>query len=114
MMVKTATAAKSTSEVYELYDKDGNAISENNLGKYLAVNSDGAVIGKADAPAVYDALGNEISLAGDVVDNDLVASTQNVTAALKMSFHVGADGTDNNKININIDAMTAKSLGVNG
>ncbi len=31
-----------------------------------------------------------------------------------MSFHVGADGTDNNKININIDAMTAKSLGVNG
>ena len=114
MTAKTATAAKSDSEVYEFYDKDGNAISENNLGKYLAVNSDGDVIGRADAPAVYDALGNEISLAGDVVDNDLVASTQNVTAALKMSFHVGADGTDNNKININIDAMTAKSLGVNG
>ena len=114
MTAKTATAAKSTTEVYEFYDKDGNAISENNLGKYLAVNSDGDVIGRADAPAVYDALGNEISLAGDVVDNDLVASTQNVTAALKMSFHVGADGTDNNKININIDAMTAKSLGVNG
>ena len=37
-----------------------------------------------------------------------------MTAALKMSFHVGADGTDNNKININIDAMTAKSLGING
>ena len=114
MTAKTATAAKSDSEVYEFYDKDGNAISENNLGKYLAVNSDGDVIGRADAPAVYDALGNEISLKTAVVDKDMVANTKNLTATLKMSFHVGADGTDNNKININIDAMTAKSLGLNG
>jgi flagellin len=114
MTAKTATAAQSKAEVYEFYDKDGNAISENNLSKYLAVNSAGTVIGRADAPAVYDALGNEISLKTDVVDKTLVAGTKNQTAALKMSFHVGADGTDNNKININIDAMTAKSLGVNG
>ncbi len=114
MTAKTAAAAKSENEVYAFYDKDGNAISENSLGRYLAVSSTGTVIGRADAPAVYDALGNEISLKTDVVDNKLVAGTKNMTAALKMSFHVGADGTDNNKININIDAMTAKSLGVNG
>ena len=114
MTAKTATAAKSSSEVYEFYDKDGNAISENNLSKYLSVDSNGTVIGKADAPAVYDALGNEISLADDVVGKTLVAGTKNLTASLKMSFHVGADGTDNNKISINIDAMSAKSLGVNG
>ncbi len=114
MTAKTATAAKSENEVYAFYDKDGNAISENSLGRYLAVSSTGTVIGRADAPAVYDALGNEISLKTDVVDNKLVAGTKNMTAALKMSFHVGADGTDNNKININIDAMTAKSLGLNG
>lgn len=113
MTAKTATAATSLKEVYEFYDKDGNAISENNLSKYLATDSDGNVIGRADAPAVYDALGNEIKLA-DIVSKDKVTNTQNQTAALKMSFHVGADGTDNNKININIDAMTAKSLGVNG
>ncbi|NDO48181.1 flagellar hook protein [Lachnospiraceae bacterium MD335] len=114
MTAKTATAAKSENEVYAFYDKDGNVISENSLGRYLAVSSTGTVIGRADAPAVYDALGNEISLKTDVVDNKLVAGTKNMTAALKMSFHVGADGTDNNKININIDAMTAKSLGLNG
>ncbi len=114
MTAKTAAAAKSENEVYAFYDKDGNAISENSLGGYLAVSSTGTVIGRADASAVYDALGNEISLKTDVVDNKLVAGTKNMTAALKMSFHVGADGTDNNKININIDAMTAKSLGLNG
>ncbi len=114
MTAKTAAAAKSENEVYAFYDKDGNAISENSLGGYLAVSSTGTVIGRADASAVYDALGNEISLKTDVVDNKLVAGTKNMTAALKMSFHVGADGTDNNKININIDAMTAKSLGING
>ncbi len=114
MTAKTVVAALSANEVYRFYDKDGNAVSENNLNKYLATDVTGAVIGKADAPAVYDALGNEISLKTAVVDKDMVANTKNLTATLKMSFHVGADGTDNNKININIDAMTAKSLGVNG
>ena len=114
MTAKTATAAHSANEVYEFYDKDGNAISENNLDKYLATDATGNVIGKADAPAVYDALGNEISLATDVVAAARVKNTKNMTAALNMSFHVGADGTDNNKISINIDAMSAKSLGVNG
>ncbi len=114
MTAKTVTAALSANEVYEFYDKDGNAISENNLTKYCAVDSTGAVIGRADAPAVYDALGNEISLATVISTDKRITSVHNQTAALKMSFHVGADGTDNNKININIDAMTAKSLGVNG
>ncbi len=110
----TVSAAQSSKEVYEFYDKDGNAIAENDLDKYVAADADGNFIGRADAPAIYDALGNEISLAEDVIDNKLVTGNKNLTAALKMSFHVGADGTDNNKININIDAMTAKSLGVNG
>ena len=113
MTAKTTSAAESTDEVYEFYDKDGNAISENNLDRYLATDSTGKVIGRSDAPAVYDALGNEIKLS-DIVKGNKVANTKNLTAALNISFHVGADGTDNNKININIDAMTAKSLGVNG
>ncbi|MDE7205581.1 MAG: hypothetical protein K2N90_00170, partial [Lachnospiraceae bacterium] len=99
-------------EVYEFYDKDGNAISENNLSNYFAVNTSKNIIARADAPAVYDALGNEIYLK-DIATN-FIGKSQNQTASLKMSFHVGADGTDNNKININIEAMTAKSLGVNG
>ena len=39
MTAKTVTAALSANEVYEFYDKDGNAISENNLTKYCAVDS---------------------------------------------------------------------------
>ena len=34
MTAKTAAAAKSENEVYAFYDKDGNAISENSLGRY--------------------------------------------------------------------------------
>ncbi len=112
MTANKAAAALSTDEIYEFYDKDGNAISENNLSNYFTVNTAGSVIAKADAPAVYDALGNELSLSD--IATSYIGKSQNQTAALGMSFHVGADGTDNNKININIDAMTAKSLGVNG
>ncbi|MBO5144821.1 MAG: flagellar hook protein [Lachnospiraceae bacterium] len=113
MTAKTAVAAESTQEVYRFYDKDGNAISENNLDRYLATDANGGVIGKADAPAVYDALGNEIRLA-DIVAQGRVANTKNLTAALNISFHVGADGTDNNKINVSIESLTAKGLGING
>ena len=34
--------------------------------------------------------------------------------ALKVSFHVGADGTSTNTIDISIEPMNAKSLGING
>ena len=34
--------------------------------------------------------------------------------ALSLTLHVGADATSNNQITLNIDAMSAKGLGVNG
>ena len=64
-------------------------------------------------PKIYDVLGKEVS-AVSVAANKLVTAVKDQTATLKMSFHVGADGTSNNKININIDSMSSKSLGVNG
>ncbi len=107
----TVSAAVNKTEVFSYYDKDGNAISANDLQNYFTAAGDGTVTttARADAPKVYDALGKEIKLnAKDVV------ATKDKTSALKMKFHVGADGTVNNQISLNIDAMSAKGLGVNG
>ena len=104
----TVTAAISNKEIFSYYDKDGNAISENDLQNYFTGNGATATP-RADANKVYDALGKEIKLN----TADVVAS-QDKTATLKMKFHVGADGTANNQISVNIDAMSAKGLGING
>ena len=93
------------------YDKDGNAIAENALGSYFSVDSSKNVVGKADAPRLFDAVGNEVKITDAVAQID---KTQDLTGALRLSLHVGADATDNNQISINIDAMSAKGLGVNG
>ena len=104
----TVTAAISTKEIFSYYDKDGNAIAANALGDYFTGDGTTATP-RADANRVYDALGHEIELSTD----DVVAA-QEKTAALNLKFHVGADGTANNKISVNIEALTAKGLGVNG
>ena len=105
------TGAAKAGDSAEFYDKDGNAISENALSSYFAVDSSKKVVGKADAARLFDAVGNEVKIADAAAKID---KTQDLTGALKLSLHVGADATDNNQITINIDAMSAKGLGVNG
>ncbi len=107
----TVSAAVSMKEVFSYYDKDGNAISANDLQNYFTASGDATVTvtARADASKVYDALGKEIEL-----DDGDVAGTKDKTADLKLKFHVGADGTTNNQISINIATMSAKGLGVNG
>ena len=116
----TVSAAYAKGDVFSVYDKDGNAISANKLDIYFSAGGataagEGAktVSANAGVPKIYDVLGKELS-AVSVAKNEQVTAVKDQTATLKMSFHVGADGTANNKININIDAMTAKSLGING
>jgi flagellin len=104
----TVSAAESKSEVFSYYDKDGNAISANDLDNYYT--GDGTTAkARADASKVYDALGKELSL-----DSTHVAADKHATQALKLTFHVGADGTSNNQISVNISALNAKGLGING
>ncbi len=108
----TVSAAQSRKEIYSFYDKDGNKIAANALDDYFTGKGKGtsvSVSARADANKVYDALGKEILLS-----SSYVAGTQDKTAALNLKFHVGADGTNNNKISINITALTAKGLGING
>ena len=103
------TAAKVADEPAEYFDKDGNSIPANALDKYFTVNADGDVVARGDAPKVYDAVGNQTELFADEV-----TATQDLTGALTLTLHVGADATDNNQITVNLDAMSAKGLGVNG
>ena len=109
VIAKTVTADSDDTKKAKYYDKDGNAISENALSKYFTTKSDGTVTPKADAPALYDAVGNKVD-----ADKDLIANLKDLTASLSLSLHVGADATSNNQITLSIDAMSAKGLGVNG
>ena len=108
-----ATAGYKNGDTVKYYDKDGNGIPENALSKYFSstTNAAGTVSStvKADAPLVYDALGNKIDAA--VAD---ISAKQDLTGALTLTLHVGADATSNNQISVNLDAMSAKGLGVNG
>jgi len=112
----TVSAAAYDQDVAVAYDKDGNAISANNLSQYYTATGAGeagtnGTIQSNAGVKIYDALGKELAL-DDM--KDYVFAVKDQTATLNLSFHVGADGTDNNKININIAAMSAKGLGVNG
>jgi flagellin len=116
-------AQKSGKELAVFYDKDGNAVSANALSNYFditqrptgtgAVNNnqhDKMPVAKAGAQ-LYDAVGTKLKM--DVI-SDYLALTQDETAALNVKFQVGADTSSSNKISVNIDAMTAKGLGING
>ncbi len=113
-VVATAiTAAESKNAQAKYYDKDGNAIAANALSNYFeaktATNGTTTVSVRADAPDLYDAVGNKIS--PDAAD---VSALQDLTHSLALTLHVGADATTNNQITLNIAPMSAKGLGVNG
>ena len=108
-----ATAGYKNGDTVKYYDKDGNGIPENALNKYFSsTTNDAGTVSSAvrtDAPLVYAALGNKIDAAA--ADN---SAKQDLTGAITLTHHEGADATSNNQISVNLDAMSAKGLGVNG
>ena len=110
---KSAKAGFGAGESFQYYDRDGNAIPKNALDSYYSstTDEDGNVTSspRADAPKVYDALGNETDLSADYV-----VGKQDLVGDLLLTLHVGADATSNNQITIALDAMSAKGLGING
>ena len=113
---KNLVAAEKENDVKRFYDKDGNAISANSLKDYFtAKDEDGTVVIMARAGVkLYDAVGNAIDMTTAFGDDGMVVADQNLVGDLKLKLHVGADATKNNQITINLQAMSAKSLGVNG
>ena len=111
VIATSVTAAKATQAKAQYYDKDGNAISANALSKYFVASGATPDIAKlTDAPTLYDAVGN----VDKSVSTDDIGALKDLTASLSLTLHVGADATSNNQITMNLDAMSAKGLGVNG
>ncbi len=113
IIATSITGAKATSAEAKYYDKDGNVIPKNALSNYVTATTatDGTTTVSAltGAPQLYDAVGNKDTVA--VAD---IGALKDLTGALSLTLHVGADATANNQITLNIDAMSAKGLGVNG
>ena len=104
-------AATGTHAAY--YDKDGNKLSENALSNYFTSTTDtnGTITTtQLKDKTLYDEFGNVAKV--DPAKN--IQTAQDQVGSLKLSLHVGADATSNNKIELNLDAMSAKGLGVNG
>ena len=109
------SAASSTKGLAAYYDKDGNKIAANELNEYFNTaytgrnDTQGKTTVLADAATVYDAVGNKTTL-----DDKTVKAVRDQIGDLQVSLHVGADATSNNQINMNIQSMSAKGLGING
>ena len=91
-------------EAQQLKDADGNEIAENGLYSYF--DEEGKYQG-----GLYLADGTAATSA-DVAG--FVKPVEKETGALELKLHVGADATTNNQISVKLDAMSAKSLGVDG
>ncbi len=99
-----------------LYDVNGNKISENGLDAYLDIAEDGTfaikdgktLYTKADGTGALDSTATAEDLANYIVVDDTKV------AALDLSLHVGADATQNNQITMEIEAMSASGIGVDG
>ncbi len=107
-------AASLATDIAQYYDKDGNEISANALKDYFSVQDDGAgtlTVCARTGTQLYDAVGNAVDMTLAGTD---ITPTANLVGDLKLKLHVGADATRNNQITINLQAMSAKSLGVNG
>ena len=107
--ITTATMSTATGLV-QFVDKDGNEIASNGLYRYL--NDDGTL--KADG-GLYIKAGDKLTAATqDDVDAIVDYSGKYKVGALNLTLHVGADATTNNQISVELDAMSAVGLGVDG
>ncbi len=98
------------SDIVQFVDKDGNEIAANGLYQYL--NDDGTL--KADGGLFLQAGGKREAATQENVKQLVDYSGKYAVGALTMTLHVGADATTNNQITVDIDAMSAVGLGING
>ena len=91
----------------QFMDKDGNEIAANGLHNYL--NEDGTL--KVDS-GLY--IAEDVAATQEDVDALVNKDKTYETGALTLKLHVGADATTDNQITLELDAMSARSLGVDG
>ena len=98
-------AFKAVSDV-QLTDKDGNEIAKNGLYAYFDDQ------GNYKGDGLYLKSGDKLVAAKQADIDALVTVGTKETGALALNLHVGADATLNNQINLKIEAMSAKSIGI--
>ncbi len=113
VVVKETYAADPTK--YKSTDPVGQTFAVGNFKK-----AGGSALAKTDIendPATLTGSGNEtqrVVTDKQVVLNIARKADVDVTDALKLDLQVGADGTEENKISVEIDAMSARGLGIDG
>lgn len=101
-----------------LVDSKGLAVAESDLANYFdpnSVHSDAGIAYKGGL-CVFGADGKPVEIGKEDIGKYVKATqektTEQGTKALELSFHVGADGTEDNKIKVEIASISAKGLGV--
>ena len=92
----------------QLTDADGNEVAANGLYSYF--DKDGNYKGGLFK---LDAQGKKAE-ATQADINQMTQQAQKEVGALTLTLHVGADATTNNQISVELDAMSASSLGIKG
>ena len=92
----------------QLMDANGNDVAANGLYSYFDKDGkyEGGLYLKDEDGNLKEATATEVA--------GFVKETEKETGALTLKLHVGADATSNNQISLDIDAMDAKSLGIDG
>ena len=109
----TGDALNNYAKDNQLMDKDGNEVAGNGLYSYFDKD------GKYKGGLYRYKTGEEQNIKNleEVTSAQIdafVGKTEKETGALTLTLHVGADATKNNQISVEIDAMSASSLGVEG
>lgn len=94
---------------FQFLDKNGNEIAANGLHRYF--DEDGNYDSLANG-GLYMKQGDSLVAATTEQVNAYVTSADASTGKLKLSFQVGADATTENKITIELEAMSADILGI--
>ena len=104
---KIAQAGKDYAYVTKLYDANGKEVAakdiKNDATKYYTSET-----GQAGVAA-----GTSMEIAGTVATTTFLHS-EPVNGTLNFNLHVGADSSSDNKIGVQIDAMSATGIGVKG
>ena len=101
-----------------------NAISENALSNYFEVTENTAydpddadskefITVQKENTTLYDEKGVALTLTQAQIDASIGEPTE-LVGKLELKLHVGADATSNNQIGVELFAMSAKHLGVEG
>ena len=96
----------------QFVDKDGNEIAANGLYKYL--DKDGNLNSEELFIKTGEGVTDRRVATQDDVDAMVDSSKEHEVGALTLKLHVGADATTNNQITLDIESMSAKTLGIDG